>query len=219
LAAETIYSTPVGRELPSGRPGSNRRGCRGALRWLLMCLPLLLAPGVHAVEVVGLVVRPSDGVLLLSLELSDAFPEEIRSRIRSGLEVSFEYTVKLRRVRRGFMDKTVSERYVGVSVQYSNLTKMYKMTRRVDGTVIDTDVTERADRALEWMTRLVDLPLFEQRDFDGSGTYYVKIQVELLNRFRMLFVPWDLESPWTESARIRRSKRGELRLAEPEEPE
>ena len=162
-----------------------------------------------AAELDGVRLEQKGGRLDLSAHLEGAFPEEIQGRIRSGLEVSFEYTVRLRRRRSRIMDKTVSERYVVTSVQYSNLTKMYKVTRTIDGAVVASDVTDRPDLMRTWMTSLDHVPLFDERDTETPGTYYARIRAKLLGRFAMLVIPWDLETGWaeTEPMPIRRERR------------
>jgi len=142
-----------------------------------------------------------DGIRVAA-RLVDAFPREVEQRLESGLEISFEYKVRLRRRRRRIPDRTVSERYVVVTTQYSSLTRMFKLSRRVDGTVIDSDLTERAEVMRDWMTRLDHLLLFEPRDYDSPGQYYVSVKTKLQRRFELLFIPADVETPWAESERF-----------------
>jgi hypothetical protein len=174
----------------------------------VLAIGLLVPPSLGAAEIRDLVVSRTEEGLSVTLRLADAFPPEIQNRIQSGLEVAFQYTVRLRRKRGGF-DKTVADREVVVSVQYSNLTKMYKVTRRIDGAVIDADVIDRPDAVRAWMTEISQLQLFGGRDLAGSGTYYVRVKASLLSRFKMLFIPWDLEAGWVEAqvGRIERVRR------------
>ena len=146
-----------------------------------------------------LVTRVEDRSVFVSWSLDGAFGSEVRERIESGLELSFDFTVELKRSRSRLPDKTVAEREVTVSVRYSNLTKMYTLSRRVDGTVTDQDVTERRNAMIEWMTAFKDLELFEPRDLDGSGSYYVKLQAKLSDRFFLMFWPSDVKTDWVQS--------------------
>ena len=101
------------------------------------------------------------------------------------------------------MDKTVSERDIVVSVQFSSLTKMFKVARRIDGAVTDYDVTDREAVMRDWMTRFDGLILFDDRDLTQSGLYYVRAKAKLLSKFRMLVIPSDLDTDWIESEKFR----------------
>jgi hypothetical protein len=182
---------------------SRRRPLRASPAGALVAWLLCGAALGSASEIRDLDVAASPAGWRVSLRLVDAFSDEVEGRLQSGLEVAFEYTLRLRRKRGGFGDKTVSERYVVVAAQYSNLTKMFKVTRRIDGTVTDSDVTDDPEVMKEWMTRLEGLPLFDGRDFDRSGTYYLRVKAKLMHGFRMLFIPWDVETDWSESPAIR----------------
>lgn len=164
---------------------------------------LLTAGLARGAELSRLEVQRETGRLVVSAEVADAFDEPIERRLDAGLEVTFEFIVQLRRKRSSFFDKTVVERYVVVTARYSNLTKMYKLTRRVDGAVLGTELTDRADVMQRWMTRFDDLVLFDGRDLQHRGTLYVRAKVKLLRRVRLLFVPADIETPWIEGERMR----------------
>ena len=186
-----------------GRIGPARGAAGSRLRCVALFAASLLWPRAAGAAAIGdpLLEREGEG-LKLSLRLENGFTPEIQERILSGLEVPFEYTVRLRRKRGGLTDKSVSERFVLVTVQYSNLTKMYTLTRSIDGTVIDADVTERAEAMRSWMAEFKGLKLFDARDIEERGRYYVRVKAKLLGRSKMLFIPWDLETPWIESGPV-----------------
>ena len=168
--------------------------------WLMgLLVVLLLTADAGAAEISKPDVALDGGVLRVSWALEGAFPPELRERIDSGIELEFVFLAELRRKRRRFFDDEVSQREVSVSVRYSNLTKMYRLARRVDGTVTEQDLTERENEMLSWMTAFHDVELFDQRDLERPGTYYVKLKGKLLDRYRLLFIPSDLETDWARS--------------------
>ena len=135
-------------------------------------------------------------------------PQTLRYRGGAIGLIEFEHTLRLKRHRRRFLDKTVSERYIAVTAQYSKLTKMYKLTRRIDGTVTASELTDREERMRDWMTAVDPVLLFDQRDLASSGTYYVRVRTKLHRRFKLLFVPADIETDWAESRRFRIARSG-----------
>jgi len=186
---------------PGRTHAARRRSCRLVL-WLISIVVAGLASPAEAAEIQEASSELSGGTLQVSLLLEGAFSADIEERLEAGLEVGFEYQVRLRRRRRRFIDKTVSERRVMVTAQFSNLTRMYKLTRQIDATVVATDLTDRREDMRHWMTQLEALEMFGGRDLERPGEYYVSARVKLLRRFRLLFLPADVQTEWRETESI-----------------
>jgi len=167
------------------------------VRALALVLVFLVALPALAANIRDLKATWSGKAMELSWVLEGAFPDEVREQIQSGDELRFTCTVQLRR-KRSFLDKLVASREVTLTVRFSNLTKMYSLTRSIDGTVTDQDVTERAGDMLTWMSRFKDPALFDSGDLDESGTYYLKVKAKLLERPHLLLIPGSLETGWAE---------------------
>ena len=105
-------------------------------------------------------------------------------------------------MRNGFLDKKLSERYVLVSVKFNNLTKMYRVSRQVDGTVLEDDLMDDREAVTRWLSEVERLKLFDSRDVSGSGRYYVKVKAKLDSRVKALVIPWNLETAWGESEKV-----------------
>ena len=170
-------------------------------------MAFLLALGavgeVSAAEIRDLsLVRSGEG-FEVSFRLAGDLPPEIEARLRSGVEVSFEFTVALKRRRSGLPDKTVSERYVTAFARLKTVTRMYQVSRSLDGTVVDLDETDDRATVNRWLTAFDRLKLFDGRDLDGPGLYYVRVRAKLLASVKALVIPWGLDTSWAETERVR----------------
>ena len=106
-------------------------------------LALLVAGAVgRAAETLRIVPISADDKVVVSVELSDAYTDEVRRAIASGLRTTFTYTIDLRMLVPGWVDRTVASSTVSLSDQYDNLTRRHTLSRIVDGRVDDTVVTE-----------------------------------------------------------------------------
>jgi Domain of unknown function (DUF4390) len=130
---------------------------------------------VHAAEGLRIVPITSNDTVVISLELSDAYNDDLRQAISSGLRTTFTYDIELRMVVPTWVDRTIATASVNVSDQYDNLTRRHTLQRTVDGRVQDSIVTEDDAVARQWLTTLSRLPLVETAKLDSSRDYYVRI--------------------------------------------
>ena len=85
----------------------------------------------------------------VSFELADAYTNDVREVISSGLRTTFAYDVDLRMMAPLWVDRTIATASVNVSDQYDNLTRRHTLQRTVDGRVQDSIVTEDDTIALD----------------------------------------------------------------------
>src|SRR5260221_14363416 len=102
----------------------------GALAVLLMIGTL-----ARAAEALRIVPLASDDSVVVSVELSDAYNDEIRQAISSGLRTQFTYDIQLRMVVPAWVDRTIATAVVNISDQYDNLTRRHSLSRTIDGRV------------------------------------------------------------------------------------
>src|SRR3990172_1797964 len=84
-----------------------------------------------------------EGRVLVSFRLDNAFNEDIRTAIHSGLTISFIYDVELKRGSSLWFDRTIASEKVTAAVRYDNLARRYQVTRTQDGRIERVDATER----------------------------------------------------------------------------
>jgi len=143
------------------------------------CVIGLLAGGValmHAAESFRIVPIVGDDKVLVSFELADAFTDEVREAISSGLRTTFTYEIELRMVVPMWVDPTVCTATVTATDQYDNLTRRHSLARTIDGRVEEAKSIEEDTAVVKrWLTTLNRLPLCQTSKLDSSRDYYVRI--------------------------------------------
>ncbi len=134
---------------------------------------------------------PRDGQVLVSFELQQELPDEVRTTIRSGMAVSFVYKVELRRNSAIWVDRTIAATVVRATVRYDNLTRRYLLTRTLDNRVERPDTTDSEEVAWRWLTDQFDrLPLFSSVQLESNGEYYVRVSAHAAPRNAGFVWPW-----------------------------
>ena len=137
---------------------------------------LLLAVGsVARAAEMRIVPITSDDSVVVSIELSDAYNDDIRQAISSGLRTQFTYDIQLRMIVPAWVDRTIATAIVNISDQYHNLTRRHTLSRLVDGRVQETITTDDDAVVRQWLTTLTRLPLCETSKLDPNRDYYVRI--------------------------------------------
>lgn len=133
------------------------------------------APAMRAAETLRIVPITSNDTVVVTIELADAYNDELRQAISSGLRTTFTYDIELRMVVPTWVDRTVATSTVSASDQYDNLTRRHTLQRLVDGRVQESVVTEDDAVARQWLTTLSRLPLVDTAKLDPNRDYYVRI--------------------------------------------
>ena len=148
-------------------------------RFGLLVLALMLSGAVgQAAETLRIVPLNSDDRLVVTVELADGYTEEVRQAISSGLRTTFTYTIDLRMLVPGWVDRTVTSSTISLSDQYDNLTRRHTLQRIVDGRVDETLVTEDDATVRQWLTTLTRLPIVRTTRLDPARDYYVRISAQ-----------------------------------------
>lgn len=145
---------------------------------IALVLSLALLTGIvsiRAAESLRIVPIVSEDTVVVSIELADAYSDEIRQAISSGLRTTFTYDIELRMAVPGWVDRTIATAVVTTTDQYDNLTRRHTLSRLVDGRVEDTVVTEDDATVRKWLTALSRVPLCNTRTLDSARDYYVRI--------------------------------------------
>ncbi|MGE3956967.1 MAG: DUF4390 domain-containing protein [Vicinamibacterales bacterium] len=147
------------------------------LGFLVLALVLSGAIG-RAAETLRIVPINSDDRLVVTVELADGYTDEVRQAIASGLRTTFTYTIDLRMLVPGWVDRTVASSTVSLSDQYDNLTRRHTLQRMVDGRVDETLVTDDDAAVRQWLTTLTRLPIIRTTRLDPARDYYVRISAQ-----------------------------------------
>ena len=154
---------------------------------LLVALLLPCSVGAQTIKVTPL---SRDDRVLVSFELTDAFNEEVRTAIHSGMTITFVYDVELRRGAALWVDRTMASAQVAAAVRYDNLTRRYHVTRRADGRMESVEVLEREDDVRPWLTSFDKLPLFSSAALEPNAEYYLRVRFRTTPRNATFVWPW-----------------------------
>lgn len=145
------------------------------------CVVLLAAGGVfvQADETLRIVPIVHDKSVVVSVELQDAYGADVREAIASGLRTTFTYDIALRMHSSVWVDRTIATAVVSISDEYDNLTRRHRLSRAVDGRVVDALVTEDDAVVRKWLTMLDRVPVCATSKLDPSRDYYVRISAQV----------------------------------------
>jgi hypothetical protein len=143
----------------------------------LLCCVALVAFGAtgRADETLRIVPVIHDDEVSVSFELADAYTDDVKAAISSGLKTTFTYDVELRMSVSGWVNRTIAAVVITTTDQYDNLTRRHMLTRVVDGRVEDAVSTEDEAVVRQWLTTLTRLPLCRTTKLDANRDYYVRI--------------------------------------------
>ena len=144
--------------------------------WLWCVVGLLLAgASARAAGSIRIVPIVGDDKVLVSFELADAFTDEVREAISSGLRTTFTYEIELRMIVPLWVDPTICTAVVSATDQYDNLTRRHSLARTIDGRVEEASVVEDEGVVKRWLTTWNRLPLCKTSKLDSSRDYYVRV--------------------------------------------
>src|ERR1043166_4980883 len=99
------------------RPRMTRTVC------IVAALAAALFVTLRAEENLRIVPIVSGDEVIVSFELQDAYDDEVRQAIDSGLKTTFTYDLELRMIVPAWVDRTIATATVRTSDQYDNLTR------------------------------------------------------------------------------------------------
>ena len=120
-----------------------------------------------------------DEAVIVSVELSDAYTDEVRQAIASGLRTTFTYDLELKMDVPAWADRTVATATVTMSDHYDTLTRVHNLERRVDGRVEGALATNNEAQVKEWLTSLSRVRLCKTSKLDPHHEYYVRISASV----------------------------------------
>jgi hypothetical protein len=151
-----------------------------------------LTASAAAAQTLQVTPLPRDGHVLVSFKLADAFTDEIRAAIHSGLTISFVYRVDLKRSSALWLDSTLASTEITATVRYDNLTRVYHVTRMQDGRIERAETTEREEDARARLTTdFYKLPLFSSAALEANSEYYVRVRARTTPRNASFLWPWE----------------------------
>jgi hypothetical protein len=146
---------------------------------------------LRAAEIIRVAPLVRDGQIHVSFQMADAFSDDIRDAIHSGLTTTFVYEIGLRRATTFWMDRTIALTRLTTSVRFDNLTRRYQVTRMQDGRVESSRLLDDETLVRRWMTEFERFPLFSATTLEPNVEYYVRVRALTRPRGNLVLLPWD----------------------------
>lgn len=161
-----------------------------------LLLPVVLAltsaaTALAAGQTIQVMPVAREGKVYVSFRLSEGFTDEVADAIHSGLTLTFNYDVDLKRTAAVWFDRTIASATVSASVKYDTLTRKYSVTRSYDGRIESADTTENEETVRGWLTDFDRLPLFSTAGLEVNAEYYLRVRARTSPRTVLFFWPWD----------------------------
>jgi hypothetical protein len=157
---------------------------------------LSLAPAIGSPVLTHLAAERDGDGYQASCRLEGALTPEVEEEIAAGLSTTIEYRLHVYKRRPAFFDQAVLKRRIECTVRYDTLTQQYTLTRRVDGDLQETRVTDDAGAMREFMTALHGVALLKSEALQPGEEYYLKAKSSLGLVWRFYLIPWPMDTGW-----------------------
>ncbi len=158
-------------------------------RWGLLALALagLGAPGVADIKVMPVVAA---GHVLASFTAPEAFTDDSRELVRSGVPLIFSYLVELRRPSIFWLDRSVGQASVTARVKFDSLASVFQVTKEQDGHVTWSKSTSKEDEMRVWVTTFEAVPITPGEALEPNADYYVRVRLDARPHLKVLLWPF-----------------------------
>ena len=161
----------------------------GVLLFLSCCLfagtTVLAAPVPSTLladaSVASLRTSTTDHDIYASFALNNAFSEDIREKIGTGLPVTFTYYLEVANRRPLWFDKVLLRKTVTTTVTYDTLTHQYSLSKKVNDEVTESSVAINESEMMRWMTNLERVRLADPTILGGvdKDSLYIRVKSRL----------------------------------------
>jgi hypothetical protein len=154
-------------------------------------LTLVLAIGalepVADIKVTPLV---ADGHVSVSFVAPDAFTVDSRDVVKTGVPLTFNYIVDLRRPSPIWWDRTVGSATVAALVKLDTLTSVYQVTRQQEGKVTWSQTTSNEEEMRKWITVFDRIAVPVNEALEPNADYYLRVRLQARPHLKFSLWPW-----------------------------
>ncbi len=181
------------RDSPPAPQGVLRAVILGGLL-AAMAVPGLGDPTDPRVAIQGLELDGPE--LKLSFRLDNAFHDNLRRGIDSGLPTGFTFDFQLARPRKGWFNNTLDSVSLQVDAMYNAVTREYLINYRLEGSLIESRVIREPDELRRAMTEFTDFRLFSVDGRPAGQRLRVRVRADLGTGTFFFFIPRTLSTDW-----------------------
>ena len=149
------------------------------LRWLIVAATILLATvPLSAGEEISITPITSNGRVLVSFSVRDAWTMGTREVLQSGLLLRFEYQVELRRPAPfWFFDSVLARVAITSRAQFDTLGGGYKVSRMRNNSVVKSEQFRQEADVRDWLTNIEQVALDPVKPLEVNVEYYVHVRL------------------------------------------
>ena len=131
------------------------------------------------------------GTVYASFAAPTAYSADARDVVRSGLPLSCQFTVELKRAATLWFDRTIASATVTSLVKFDTLTGSYQVSKAQDDKVVWSDRTDQEDQMRSWLTQFDRVAIGVHDPLEPNAEYYVQVRMHLSPRRTFsLWPPW-----------------------------
>lgn len=134
--------------------------------------------------------------LLLSFRLAQAFDDNLKRRLESGLATGIVFDFELVRRRRLWFNKTLAKGQLQVSAMYNAVSREYLVNFKHDGVLIESRLLRDPDLLYAAMSEFERLPVFTLGSWRGEVV--ARARAELGTGSLLFFIPTLRTTDWVE---------------------
>jgi hypothetical protein len=146
-------------------------------------------------------VSNSEDYLLLYLNVTEWFSEDMEAAIHNGIPITFVFYVDLFEKRQNWPDKKIREHEFNHVMEYDSLKKEYIIHRNEKG---DSKVTASFEEAKMLMSEINGYKVLALDELDPQASYTLRAKAKLARKTMPLYIhylipfssPWDFETEW-----------------------
>jgi hypothetical protein len=151
-------------------------------------------------QLTNIIVTNTRDDLLVYLKVENAFREEMKTAIFSGVPTTFSFFIKLYKVRNLWLDKKIADIKTTNTIKYNNLKEEFSVTRSWDGG--KPHITQSFAEAQNLMAVIDSLKVVTLNKLEKGGHYQIRAEAELSKitlpfylHYILFFVSlWDFET-------------------------
>lgn len=140
--------------------------------------------------------------VLADLQLHNAFDEELRKRIESGLPSGFVFRFKLYRDHKKWFDNQLDSAALEVVGIYNAVTREYLVNYKQDGRLIESRIVRDLVELEAAMTRFEGLPIFALEELPADWRLLVRARADLGSGRFLFFFPTTVSTDQVESRKF-----------------
>ncbi len=157
--------------------------------YLIIFFISLIFNSLHSLEISKINISPYTGQLYISFYLEDNFPEELFESIQSGVETILTFRIKIVKKRKFWFDKKIIDKLLTAKINFDPITKQYKLTKIINGTIISTIETDSDEEMEKWLREFVNINVCSLENFLSGSKYSIHIIGKILPKYFFKIIP------------------------------